>query len=219
MIWAGRVILICFFLSGMSSLIYEAIWLRMLVLIFGSTTLAVSTVLTAFMGGLAIGSLWFGRFIDRWKHPLLTYAILEIGIGLYALLVPVIFPLLVPLYQSVWDLYHPTIFWFNLLRFILILVVLLIPTILMGATLPVLASHYTHRPERAEQRIGALYALNTTGAVAGTFATGFILLPALGVQTTTFVAVVFNLIIGIAAGWIAFKSNLLFGSVHAKKTR
>ena len=217
MIWAGRIILICFFLSGMSSLIYEAIWLRMLVLIFGSTTLAVSTVLTAFMGGLAIGSLCFGRFIDRWKRPLLTYAILEIGIGLYALLVPIIFPLLVPLYQSVWNLYHPTIFWFNFLRFILILLVLLIPTILMGATLPVLASHYTHHPERAEQRIGALYALNTTGAVAGTFATGFIFLPALGVQTTTYVAVVFNLIIGVTAGWLALKSNLLFGSVHAKK--
>ncbi len=217
--WAARIILICFFLSGMSSLIYEAIWLRMLVLVFGSTTLAVSTVLTAFMGGLAIGSLWFGRVIDRWKRPLLTYAILEIGIGLYALLVPFLFPLLVPIYQSVWDLFHPTFYWFNLLRFILILGVLLIPTILMGATLPVLATHYTHQPQRPEQRIGTLYALNTAGAVVGTFATGFILLPALGVQTTTSVAVALNLLIAFTVIGLAFKSTLFSKPAPTQDTR
>ncbi len=94
---AGVLILFCFLLSGLSSLIYEVLWVRMLTLIFGSTTFAVSTVLTAFMGGLALGSFLFGRWIDRSPNPVPIYGWLETGIGVYALLVPSIFAGLVPL--------------------------------------------------------------------------------------------------------------------------
>ena len=82
------VILACFFLSGASGLILEMLWTRMLTLVFGSTTLAVSTVLTAFMGGLGLGSYLAGRIADRLRNPVRTYALTEAAIGVYALLVP-----------------------------------------------------------------------------------------------------------------------------------
>jgi spermidine synthase len=211
MSWTSGIILLCFFLSGASGLIYEVIWLRMLVLVFGSTTLAVSTVLTAFMGGLALGSLWFGRVIDRWKRPLYVYGLLESGIGLYGLLVPVLFPLLIPLHQLIWQALNPSIYLFNLLRFILALVVLLIPTTLMGATLPVLASYYAGLKEHSDRRIGLLYTLNTAGAVVGTFLTGFLLLPTLGIQKATWTAAVINLLLGTTVIWIAQQKSRLIG--------
>ncbi len=211
MSWIGGIILLCFFLSGASALIYEVVWLRMLVWVFGSTTLAVSTVLTAFMGGLALGSLWFGRAVDRWRRPLYTYGLLEGCIGLYGLLVPVLFPLSVPLYQLLWDLFHPSFYLFSLLRFLLAMVVLIIPTTLMGATLPVLASYYAGRKEHSDRRIGLLYAFNTAGAVLGTFATGFILLPSLGVQKTTWIAATLNLLLSFIVIWISGQKSQLIG--------
>jgi spermidine synthase len=211
MSWVGGIILLCFFLSGASALIYEVIWLRMLVLVFGSTTLAVSTVLTAFMGGLALGSLWFGRAVDLWRRPLHTYGLLEGCIGLYGLLVPVLFPFLIPLYQLLWDLFHPSFYLFSLLRFLMAMIVFIIPTTLMGATLPVLASYYAGRKEHADRRIGLLYAFNTSGAVLGTFATGFILLPSLGVQKTTWIAATLNLLLSFIVIWISGQKSLLIG--------
>src|SRR6478735_12305327 len=82
------IVLACFFLSGASGLMLEMLWTRMLTLVFGSTTLAVSTVLTAFMGGLGLGSWLAGRFADRLKTPVRAYAVAEASIGVYALLVP-----------------------------------------------------------------------------------------------------------------------------------
>jgi len=114
------VIFFCFLLSGLSSLIYEVLWMRLLILIFGSTTFAISTVLTAFMGGLALGSFVFGRFIDRSRHPVPIYGTLEAGIGIYALLVPTIFPSLIPLYQRVWQIFHISFYLFSLMQFLLV---------------------------------------------------------------------------------------------------
>src|SRR5437879_10681700 len=84
----GLLALVCFFLSGASGLVFELVWTRQLGLVFGSTTLAISTVLSVFMGGLALGSVLAGRFADRLKHPLRAYAIAEAGGGLYGLRVP-----------------------------------------------------------------------------------------------------------------------------------
>ncbi len=113
-------ILLCFFLSGFSSLLYEVLWLRMLILIFGSTTLAVSTVLTSFMGGLALGSYLFGRMMDRKKRPLLYYGILEGLIGLYALMIPWLFSFLIPAYRVLWVHFHPNFLGFTLVQFLLV---------------------------------------------------------------------------------------------------
>ena len=85
------IILMFFFLSGASGLIYEVVWSRMLGLVFGATVYAVTTVLTAFMAGMALGSFYFGRSIDRRDNPLKIYAYLQFGIGVFALILPFIF--------------------------------------------------------------------------------------------------------------------------------
>lgn len=190
------VIFFCFLLSGLSSLIYEVLWVRMLILIFGSTTFAISTVLTAFMGGLALGSYLFGRYIDRSRYPVPMYGILEAGIGVYALLVPTLFSGLIPLYRWVWQSFHLNFYLFSLMQFFLVSLVLIVPTTLMGATLPILSKYYARREDRLGLTVGSLYAVNTLGGILGTFFSGFFLLPALGVRLTTFLAALLNLLIG-----------------------
>ena len=134
-----KIISLCFVLSGATGLIYEVLWARMLGLVFGATTLAVSTVLAAFMGGLALGSALAGKFAPRIGKPLSTYGWMEIGIAIYALLVPLLFRLVDYVYALIWQQLHPGYFTFSLWRFVLSGLVLLVPTTLMGATLPVLA--------------------------------------------------------------------------------
>src|SRR5678816_2006609 len=134
---------VCFILSGATGLIYEVLWARMLGLVFGATTLAVSTVLAAFMGGLALGSALAGKLAQRIRKPLSTYGVMEIGIAVYALLVPLLFRWIDHLYALIWQQLHPGYFAFSLWRFLLSGLVLLGPTTLMGATLPVPVS-YTH---------------------------------------------------------------------------
>ena len=190
-------VLLCFFFSGFSGLLYEVLWLRLLILIFGSTTLAISTVLTAFMGGLALGSYFFGRMMDRQKRPLLYYGILEGVIGLYALIIPWIFSGLIPVYQFLWQHFHLNFYGFTLLQFLLVTVVLIVPTTCMGATLPILSTWAVREETTLGVTIGRLYALNTFGAVLGTALSGFFLLPALGVQHTLWIAVGINLLVAL----------------------
>src|SRR5215813_12088969 len=136
------IILLCFFASGISGLVYQVVWVRELVLVFGATTFAVSTVLTAFMGGLALGSYYFGRRSAIVRRPLRLYGFLEIGIGLYGLAIPFIFQWLPPVYHLFWRWLQLSFFALSLVRFVFAAAVLILPTALMGATLPVLASYY-----------------------------------------------------------------------------
>ncbi|HEU5133403.1 MAG TPA: fused MFS/spermidine synthase [Pyrinomonadaceae bacterium] len=190
---------LCFVLSGATGLIYEVLWARMLGLVFGATTLAVSTVLAAFMGGLALGSALAGKLAQRIRKPLSTYGLMEIGIAVYALLVPFLFRWIDDLYALIWQQLHPGYFTFSLWRFVLSGVVLLVPTTLMGATLPVLAVALVRSSDRDSNSVTRLYACNLAGAILGTLAAGFVLLPALGVRTTIAVAAVLNVIVGVIA--------------------
>src|SRR5450432_2349171 len=195
------VILGCFFLSGASGLVLEMLWTRMLTLVFGSTTLAVSTVLTAFMGGLGLGSYLAGRFADRLKTPVRAYAAVEASIGVYALLVPVVVALYPSLNRSLWAAFGDRYALLAVLRFVASAGPLLIPTTLMGATLPILARHFVQHPwelRRVGLRIGSLYAVNLFGAVAGSFFAGFVLLPTLGLRWTNVTAAAFNLTLAAA---------------------
>jgi spermidine synthase len=90
----------CVFLSGATGLVYEVLWLRMLGLVFGHTVFAVTTVLTAFMAGLGLGSWIFGRLADRQVRPLRLYGLLEIGVGIFCLLVPVVLPWVETAYRA-----------------------------------------------------------------------------------------------------------------------
>ncbi|HEY8203089.1 MAG TPA: hypothetical protein VIF81_00030, partial [Pyrinomonadaceae bacterium] len=110
---------VCFTLSGAAALIYEVLWMRMLGLVFGATTIAVSVVLAAFMGGLALGSAIGGKVAARIKNPLRTYALIEIGIGLYALAVSSAFRAIDRLDAALWQQIHPGTLRFALIRFAL----------------------------------------------------------------------------------------------------
>ena len=190
---------LCFVLSGATGLIYEVLWARMLGLVFGATTLAVSTVLAAFMGGLALGSALAGKLAQRIRKPLSVYGLMEILIALYALLVPFLFRWIDHVYALIWQQLQPGYFTFSLWRFFLSGVVLLVPTTLMGATLPVLAAALVRSSGRDSNSVTRLYACNLAGAILGTLAAGFVLLPWLGVRTTIAVAAALNIIVGVIA--------------------
>jgi len=190
---------LCFILSGATGLIYEVLWARMLGLVFGATTLAVSTVLAAFMGGLALGSALAGKFAQRIRKPLSVYGLMEILIAVYALLVPLLFRWIDHVYVLIWQQLQPGNFTFSLWRFFLSGVVLLVPTTLMGATLPVLAAALVRSSDRDSNSVTRLYACNLAGAILGTLAAGFVLLPWLGVRTTIAVAAALNIIVGAIA--------------------
>ena len=191
--------LICFLASGTSGLVYQVVWMRELTLVFGATTLAVSTVLAVFMGGLAFGSLTGGRWADRAKRPLRLYAWLELAIGLYGLAIPFLFSLLPTIYQPLWRTAGLSFFTLSLVRFVLAGLVLAIPTVLMGATLPVLSRVVARRAEAVGRDVGMLYTVNTVGAVIGASLAGLFLIPSIGMAGTTAVAAILNLVAGAVA--------------------
>lgn len=197
--WAARLLLPLFFLSGATALGYQTLWVRELHLVFGTSTFAISTVLAVFMFGMAAGAFIMARYADRLARPLAIYGLLEIGIGLYALIFPTLVSVLEPAYLSLWRAMEPEPLTFGLIQFALVAIALLLPTAAMGATLPLLARFATRRLEVAGNRIGTLYAVNTLGAVAGTWLCGFVLLPGIGRFQTTVAAAVANLVLGFAA--------------------
>ena len=190
---------VCFVFSGATGLIYEVLWARMLGLVFGATTLAVSTVLAAFMGGLALGSALAGRIGPRIRKPVAAYGLMEIGIAIYALLVPFLFRGVDNLYALIWQQLQPGFASFTLLRFALSCLLLLVPTTLMGATLPVLSAALLRSPDHDTNSVTRLYACNLAGAIFGTLIAGFVLLPAFGVRMTIIAAAVINVIVGLIA--------------------
>jgi spermidine synthase len=154
--------------------------MRRLHLVLGSTGFAVATVVAAYMGGLALGSYLGGRWANRFSRPLLVYGLLELGVGAYALLVPSIFGAAIPIYKWLWATFHLSFYPFSLFRFFLAVLILLVPTTFMGATLPIMARYIVRNRAKIGSSVGLLYALNTFGAVAGSYVSGFLLLPHLG---------------------------------------
>jgi spermidine synthase len=194
-----RLLFLCFFVSGTSALVYEVVWLRWLVHLFGATTLAVSTILTAYMAGLALGSWLAGRRGAAVTRPLRAYGLLELAIGAYALVLPVLLRGVVPGLRLVGATEASSYAALSLGRFALAILVLALPTACMGATLPILARFATPRLTQLGGRVGRLYAVNTAGAVLGTAAAGLALLPTLGTTRTNQVAVALNIAVGVAA--------------------
>jgi spermidine synthase len=192
-------VLAFFFVSGFCGLLYEVVWIRAAGTVLGNTTHAIGTVVGVFMGGLALGGWWGGRAADRrgGSQLLALYGLLEGAVGLSALLVPLLFAASEPLFRVLWN-DVPALYGF--LRVILVAVILLIPTTLMGATLPVLARFLTSSIDQAGAEAGRAYAINTLGGVLGTLAAGFWLVPDLGLRWTTLLAAALNLAIA-GASW------------------
>lgn len=193
------VISLCFFLSGFAALLYQMAWLRQLSIIFGTSHLAVATVLAAYMAGLAIGAAIAARLAHRVRRPILVYGVLECVIGLSAVAVPVLMLLAQQLFYAAFGGQpQPATAegWGQSLYYLLAsLVVLMIPTACMGATLPLLASHAITDNHLVGPRIGFLYGINTFGAVLGTLAAGFFLVPFWGLKGTLAVGVLVNLLV------------------------
>ena len=188
-----------FFLSGAASLMYEVVWMRSLSLIFGGTHLAVTTVLSVFMGGLALGSFLIGKRVDTIKKPLRFYGLLEIAIALFAIL----FIILMKIYPAVYIFLvqgkESSNLYLSLIRVLFAFISLIAPTTLMGGTLPVLTRFVSRHPEKLATHLAFLYGFNTLGAVAGTTSAGFILLRFYSVSTTLTIAILLNSIAGLAS--------------------
>jgi spermidine synthase len=193
------VLYLLFFFSGCTGLIYELVWTRKLVLLLGGTTYAITTVLVAFMSGLALGSYLAGRISDRLRQPGRAYGLLELGIGLYVLAVPALMHLAEPMYRTLYPRVADQPWVLTGLRFAVGCIVLVVPTTCMGATLPLLVRYLTGRGGTFGRSVGVLYGINTLGAVAGTVLAGFWLLPQFGQTTTTWIAATVNLAIGLTA--------------------
>ena len=194
---ARRTVLLalCFFLSGVGSLALEVVWTRELRLVFGSTTLAASTILVAYMLGLGLGGLAGGRFASRLPSGVRAYGWIEIAIGAYALVVPWLLAQLPALNRSLLaglD-FWPAVF----CRFAIALALLLVPTVLMGATLPILVTALVRRDARIGSSTGLLYGLNTLGAVAGVFLATFVLFGRVGLTWTNRIGALLDVAVGV----------------------
>lgn len=199
-----------FLASGAAGLIYQVVWTQNLVLIFGDTTLAIVTTVTAFLAGLGIGSLVGAAVGARLRRALAVYGLLEIAVGCLALLMPLAFDVIATLFRNAYLSLPPTEV--GLIRFGLAFVALAPVTILMGMSLPVLTRHLVREDPDVGERIARLYGLNTLGAVVGSVASGYLLIELIGLRETTLVAVGLNL----CAGGGAVLMSRAFGAAEAE---
>lgn len=194
-----------FIVSGATGLMYQIAWFKYLSLFLGSTTYAQTIVLATFMGGLAIGASLWGRRADVTRSPLLLYGRLELFIGLYCILYPVLLALLKSTFISlVHSLDLPSDGTSVLvLKLIISILTLLFPTILMGGTLPVLVRFITSSVEESGKNVATLYFLNSFGAVAGSLLGGFFFVPMVGLRVTVLTAGAVNILVAGVAFWLS----------------
>jgi spermidine synthase len=193
------VVLALFVASGAAGLVYQVVWSRELVLVFGNTTQAVATIVTAFMAGLGFGSLAGGRLADRVARPLRLYGLVELAVAATAALLPLAFHGLAELYRGMWPSLVERPAQLAGVRFGLALAAVAPATFLMGMTLPLLTRYLVRSLDEAGARLGELYAANTAGAMAGTLLAGFVLIEFLGLRLTGYLAVTLNLLAGVGA--------------------
>ena len=194
-------IAVLFIVSGATGLIYQIAWFKYLSLFLGNTTYAQTIVLATFMGGLAIGASLWGRRADRTKSPIVLYGALEFFIGLYCVMYPWFMTIVKNLFVISVHALHlasdgsAVLF----LKLVISVLTLLLPTILMGGTLPVLVRFLTHNVEESGKNVATLYFLNSFGAVIGSLLGGFFLVPMAGLHLTVVSAGVINILIAVAA--------------------
>jgi spermidine synthase len=216
------VVLALFVASGAAGLIYQVVWSRELVLVFGNTTQAVATIVTAFMAGLGFGSLIGGRLAGTTRRPLRLYGLVELAVAAMAAFLPFIFSGLAEVYRGVWPSLVERPGQLAGVRFALALAAVAPATFLMGMTLPLLTRYLVRTLDETGARLGELYAANTIGAMAGTLLGGFVLIEFLGLRLTSYLAVALNLAAGLGAlllsrRWEAVPEDI--GEVAARRER
>ena len=216
---ASLLVIFCFFFSGIAGLIYQILWLRMIDKVVGSAPFAVATVLSVFMGGLALGSWLAGKRIDRIssrRNLLFLYGTVEMAIGIYGVMLPILISLVKPVYILAYNYLFLHFWLYRLFTFFGCSLLLLIPTTLMGVTLPVLCRFYVEDLGHIGARTGRLYGINTIGGAAGALLCGFFLIARLGVWGSLGTAVGINVLIGGLCVWLAKSNRLLVSAAAAQ---
>ena len=192
-----KLLLILFGISGMTALIYEIIWIRPLSLVFGTTTYAVSIIVASFILGLAIGSWFAGKFTDRLENPLKYFALIQIAVGFFGILLLPVFELLPGLYLNLYHLTYPNQSIFFITQILMSIAMITIPATLMGTTLPLMMKIYSKEITTVGKDVGKLDASNSVGAFFGTLAAGFLIIPILGIHDGILVTASINIILGV----------------------
>jgi spermidine synthase len=193
------VLLTCLFFSGALSLIYEVLWIRAFGLVFGTTVVAMTSVLAVFFGGIAIGNHLFGRLAGSVKNPIRVYAMLEFCIGVFAALFPFIGEVAGILYKFLYPGIGNAVIGHTALRIALFAAVLIIPTTMMGGAIPLLSRFCIRTYGSIGSMSGLLYSVNTFGAVAGVCFCGFFSIRIFGVEATNYGAAIMNILISMIA--------------------
>ena len=208
-----QVVLGLFIVSGAAGLIYQVVWSRELVLLFGNTSQAISTIVTAFLFGLGTGAFVGGRLAAGHRNPLRLYGLIELAVAVLAVGLPNLFPYMGTVYANAYTSTSPQEL--GLIRFGLAFIAVTPATFAMGMTLPALAAFMVRSMDGAAKRLSELYAANTLGAVAGTLIAGFALIELLGLSTTALVAVALNLTAGTVA--LAFSRRTIDLPLEARQ--
>ena len=185
--------------SGACALIYQVAWLRELRLVFGASTAASAAVLGVFMGGLGLGGLLLGRRADKVENPLLLYANLEIGVACAAAVTPILVWLARTSYLALGGQSTLGIVGATIVRLLLGAVVLIVPTTLMGGTMPAAARAVADESDPGRRSVSALYGINTLGAVVGALAANFVMLEVFGTKLTLWMTCLLNVLVGLVA--------------------
>lgn len=209
-------IFFCFWLSGATALTYEVLWMRYFTDLMGSTSLATSLILTSYMGGMALGAALAKRWADRLKSGVRVYGWLEIAVGIYALISPLMFKGLEALYPVLLQNLPSSLILSIAVRFALACLILLIPTVCMGATLPIMIKALTTSVQETGTKSGWLYGINTLGAVSGTLLAGFLLVPTFGVHNSVMAVALINIVLGAAVVGLSFRQTLVPASETAE---
>lgn len=194
-------------LSGAAALIYEVVWTRALSLVLGSTTYAISTMLSSFMAGLTIGGYAGGLWADRTKNPAFIFGLLEAVIAVFGLITFIVIKNLSPIYAWIFYSLNLSFASFSFTQFFLSFVVMLIPTTLMGATFPLALKARAKTLVELGRETGDVYSINNLGAIFGSLSAGFFLIPAVGVTRTNIIAASLNLLVAVII--LSFASSFL----------
>jgi len=200
-------IFVIFLISGAAGLVYEVVWSRELVLVFGNTTQAVSAILTGYFGGLAIGSVLGGRVADRVRRPLRLYGVLELVLVVVVIITPLLFRGLHEVYRSAYGSLEDQPTLLALVRYGLALLALAPATVLMGATLPTLSRHLARHLAELGHEFGRLYTVNTIGAIVGTLAAGLVLIELVGLTGALLIGAAGSATAGLTALWLDRRSR------------
>jgi len=191
-----KLLLILFGISGMTALIYEIIWIRPLSLVFGTTTYAVSIIVASFILGLAIGSWFAGKFTDRLENPLKYFALIQISVGFFGILLLPVFDLMPGVYLDLYHLTYPNQSIFFIAQILMSIAMITVPATLMGTTLPLMMKIYSKEITTVGKDVGKLDASNSVGAFFGTLAAGFLIIPILGIHDGILVTASINILMG-----------------------